>query len=205
MEKSSNICPFWEKYSWYRMNRYNFFSKFDEWIQIDEVGLYSVRAEKFALETWNTMKWDVIYDAFCCVWWSAIWFALAGKKVITVELDKNRLEMAKNNAKIYGVYDKITFIHWNTLDIIKEVEFDWVFFDPPWWWTSYSDKQFFNFSDFSPNWNMLFNLAKEKTNNIAFGLPNNFDLKELNKYWDNYFLQENKINQARWFYTVYYS
>lgn len=202
---NNSTCPFWQKYQWYWNNRYNLFSKFDEWIQIDETALYSVRAENSAIETWKTLKWEIVLDAFWCVWGSTIWFALTGKKVISVEIDNNRLEMARNNARIYWVENKIEFINWDILDIIWELKFDSVFFDPPWWWLDYSNINFFKFLDFNPNGDLLMKLALQKTKNIAFGLPNNFDLNELSKYWDNYFLQENKINWARWFYTVYFN
>lgn len=55
-----------------------------------------------------------------------------GKKVVAVDIDINRLNMAKNNAKIYGVEDKITFIHGDILNIIPRIEYDSIHFDPPW-------------------------------------------------------------------------
>jgi methylase of polypeptide subunit release factors len=40
--------------------------------------------------------------------------------------------MAKNNSEIYGFSDKITFIHGDILEVLPEIDFDTVSFDPPW-------------------------------------------------------------------------
>jgi len=52
-----------------------------------------------------------VLDAFGCVSGNSIAFAQFCKSVYMIEINKDRLEMAKNNATIYGVKDKIIFIH----------------------------------------------------------------------------------------------
>lgn len=196
--------PFWSQVDWYWENRHLLFSRFDEWIQIDEVWLYSVRPEALSMETANMIKWDVILDAFWCVWGSAIGFARTGKKAICVELDETRLEMAKNNARVYGVEDKITFIHGDIFDVLPELTFDTVYFDPPWWWPDYINKKDFLFSDFSPDGNLLMEMALKKTDNIAFGIPINFNIQELIRTKRPFYLQKNILNSKHTTSTVYF-
>lgn len=49
-------------------------------------------------------------DGFTGVGGSAIAFARAGKLVTTIETNHDRVEMARNNAEVYGAGDKIKFI-----------------------------------------------------------------------------------------------
>ncbi|VDK25078.1 unnamed protein product, partial [Anisakis simplex] len=52
----------------------------------------------------------VIIDAFTGVGGNAIQFALKGAFVIAIDLDPVRLRCAVQNAKVYGVADRINFI-----------------------------------------------------------------------------------------------
>lgn len=199
-----NIHILSNEIKWFWSNKYNLFSKFDEWIQIDDVWLYSVKPEALAIETAQTIKWETILDAFGWVWGSTIWFALTGKKVICVELDETRLNMAKNNSEIYGVSDKITFIHGDILEVLPELDFDAIYLDPPWWWVDYIDKKSFKFSDFSPDWYILLDMAFKKTNNVVFSLPINFDIQEIIRLWKDFYLQKNILDDKHIFSTVYF-
>ncbi len=176
----NNQHPLWDL-------RYKLFSKFDEWVQYDDIWLSSTKPEEISKKVWNITKWNIVFDCFCWLGSNAIWFALSWKKVITCELNNERLEMAKNNAKLYWVYDKITFINWNILDYIDKFDYDIAYFDPPWStnWVYYFDKWKYKFSDYEIDWISLINLARKKTNNIIFALPKNFDFNELNIFnWD---------------------
>ena len=53
---------------------------------------------------------SVIVDAFAGVGGNAIQFALTCDRVIAVELSAQRLAIARHNAEVYGVADKIHFI-----------------------------------------------------------------------------------------------
>ena len=50
--------------------------------------------------------------------------------MIAVERNKKRLEMARHNAKIYGVAHKISFVYGDVL--AREASAGFVFADPPW-------------------------------------------------------------------------
>ena len=77
----------------------------------------------------------VIVDACCGVGGNTIQFAMLFDKVIAIDLDAGRLEMARHNATIYGVADRIEFIHGDLFDVLNrrtEMSPDLVFLSPPW-------------------------------------------------------------------------
>ncbi len=76
---SGNKCSFGPKAQKYWDRRYDLFSRFDDGIQVDEAGLYSVTPEKIALEQAKKMNCKTIVDGFCGVGGNAIAFALMGK------------------------------------------------------------------------------------------------------------------------------
>ena len=63
---------------------------------------------------------SIILDAFCGVGGNSIAFALSGrwKRVYAIEKDKATLECAQANAKIYGVFEKITWFHGDCFEIL---------------------------------------------------------------------------------------
>jgi trimethylguanosine synthase len=71
--------------------------------------------------------------------------------VIAIDIDPNKIELAKNNAKVYGVEDRIIFLQgdFNLLytDVLKEYKVDVVFLSPPWGGVGYKtlkDGEYFN-------------------------------------------------------------
>ena len=99
--------PFGERAQKYWDRRYDLFSKWDEGVETDEVGLFSVKPERFALEIGNLLSGHAVLDAFCGIGGSAIGFARCGKRVIAVDIDRDRLSMAKRNAEIYQPGDEV--------------------------------------------------------------------------------------------------
>ncbi|MFM2162251.1 MAG: hypothetical protein RLZZ383_1763, partial [Pseudomonadota bacterium] len=51
---------------------------------------------------------------------------------VAVERDATRLADARHNARIYGVADRIRFVHGDALDVVRDTDADLVFCDPPW-------------------------------------------------------------------------
>ena len=54
---------------------------------------------------------DVVVDAFAGVGGNAIQFAFTCERVIAIDLDADRLALARHNAQVYGVTDRIEFVH----------------------------------------------------------------------------------------------
>ena len=107
METDSNYSPGIYKY-W--VQRYRLFSRYDEGILLDEEAWYSVTPEKIAQHIATVMSCGIIVDAFCGVGGNAIQFAKTCDRVIAIDIDSKKIAMARNNARIYGVLDKIEFI-----------------------------------------------------------------------------------------------
>ncbi|MEL6342974.1 MAG: hypothetical protein AAFV53_07555 [Myxococcota bacterium] len=111
------------------------FSRWDEGIRLNEDpdARASLTPENSALSMAQRLRvhGQVVVDAFCGAGGNAIAFARSkARQVITYDTDRNRLEMARHNARIYGVEKWITFVHGDVFkaDLRGQVGF----FDPPW-------------------------------------------------------------------------
>ena len=84
--------------------------------------------------SFTNMASGVVFDATCGVGSMSIAAALNPRvsKVIAVDTDASRLDMAKHNAKIYGVLDRLEFIHGDSNEIISDHSPNLVIADPPW-------------------------------------------------------------------------
>ena len=106
-QRDPNYSPRINKY-W--VQRYRLFSKYDEGILLDEEAWYSVTPEKIAQQIAQVMSCGLIVDAFCGVGGNAIQFAKTCSRVIAIDIDCKKVEMARHNARVYGVEEKIDFI-----------------------------------------------------------------------------------------------
>jgi len=88
-------------------------------MKLDAQALYALVIQEMALHTAAVTPGDEIVDAFCGAGGSAIGFARAGKRVTAIELNGERLEMARHNAALFGVADRITFIHGDSLQLVS--------------------------------------------------------------------------------------
>ncbi|MEK7648374.1 MAG: RsmD family RNA methyltransferase [Patescibacteria group bacterium] len=177
--KNSNTCPFGEKFQKYWDKRYQLFSKFDEGIQVDEQALFSITPEQHAIDHAKRLKGKIVLDALGCVGGNAIAFAQYCKKVYMIELDENRIKMAENNARVYGVSNKIEFIHGDYFDEAPKIEADVVYLDPPWGGPDYIGLKKFKLDNFSPNGHDILELAFKHFPQVVMRIPRNFDPKEL--------------------------
>jgi len=173
-------------------------------MQMDVAGLYSLTVRELAFQIATTLKGDTVFDAFCGVGGNAIAFALVGKQVTACEIDEGRLEMAKANAQLAGVADRITFIHGDATARLGHVQSDAVFLDPPWGGPQYSKLEKFKLSFFTPDGDTLLDSALRNYQAVAFKLPGNFDFEELARYdRDSWSLQENQLQGKLLHFTAY--
>jgi len=117
----------------YWAQRKRLFSKYDEGIQLDNESWYSVTPEAIATHIaqrisamTSTGSGDggkkVVLDVFCGVGGNAIAFALHEdiSLVICVDIDRNKLKMAANNASKYGVDpSKLLFVEGNAIEVLR--------------------------------------------------------------------------------------
>lgn len=103
-------------------------------VRFDEEGRWSLTPERLALRLARTAAHAAIVDAGCGLGGNAIAFARAGSRVVAIEADPARLALARHNAKIYQVDDRIEFIHGDAVALAREhAERSAILFvDPPW-------------------------------------------------------------------------
>ena len=89
--------------------------------------------------------------------------------------------MARHNATIYGVHDKIEFIVGNYFDLIENLKADVVFLSPPWGGPDYMKNEIYDLeADLQPlSATKLMTETRKVTNNIALYLPRNSNSKQL--------------------------
>lgn len=116
----------------YWCKRFSLFSLFDMGIKLDRESWFSVTPEKVAIYTAMRCQCDVIVDAFCGAGGNTIQFAKTCGRVIAIDIDEKKIEMAKHNASIYGVSDRIDFIVGDYFKLASTLKADVVFLSPPW-------------------------------------------------------------------------
>lgn len=94
----------------YFSQRKRYFSLYDQGCLLDEEGWYSVTPELIADQIAERCRCDTVLDAFCGVGGNAIAFAKTCNHVIALDNSPTRLALARHNALIYGVADRIEFI-----------------------------------------------------------------------------------------------
>ncbi|RUS90338.1 hypothetical protein EGW08_001936 [Elysia chlorotica] len=163
---------------WYQ--RYRLFRRFDEGIILDRESWFSVTPEAIAANIAERCRCDTIVDAFCGAGGNTIQFAFTCNKVIAIDIDEKKLEMARNNAEIYGVADRIEFILGDFLKLAPTLQADVVFLSPPWGGPEYVNTEVYDLDNMAGfNANHLMQVSRKITNDIAFFLPKNTDSEKL--------------------------
>ena len=144
LEQKNPIKITWEKHEMppqlvkYWHQRYSLFRKWDQGIVLDQgqqinvEGWYSVTPEAIAVYLAQRLACDTIIDAFCGVGGNAIQFAKTCKRVIAIDIDPVRLACARQNARVYQVEEKITFVLGDFTQLAPTLKADVVFLSPPW-------------------------------------------------------------------------
>ncbi|VVC43384.1 RNA cap guanine-N2 methyltransferase,S-adenosyl-L-methionine-dependent methyltransferase [Cinara cedri] len=174
IQQDMSLLKYWH-------NRFRLFKKFDRGIKLDKESWYSVTPEKISHMIANRCKCDLIIDGFCGVGSNAIQFALNCKSVIAIDIDPLKIELAQNNAEVYGVSNRIEFIIGDYYALASTLKADVVFLSPPWGGPSYSSQKTFSIDNIMPNYGggkHLYELTRQITKNIVFFLPRNIDVKQ---------------------------
>ncbi|KAG0302739.1 Trimethylguanosine synthase [Dissophora globulifera] len=196
-----NMQKYWNQ-------RYRYFRLYDQGIKLDKEGWYSVTPEKIALHIAERCACDVIIDAFCGVGGNAIQFALTCHRVIAIDIDPVRLMCARNNAKVYGVEDRIEFICGDYMTLIPKLKADVVFLSPPWGGPGYLAQDEFDIKkDIPMDGEVLFNETRKITNNIAYYLPRNSNVDQIGQLAGSdgtCEIEKNVLNKVCKAWTAYY-
>ncbi|CAF3337952.1 unnamed protein product [Rotaria socialis] len=192
----------------YWLQRYRLFSKFDEGIVLDREGWFSVTPEKIARHIAKRCRCDVIVDAFCGVGGNTIQFAFTCERVIAIDIDPKKIEMAKQNARVYGVEDRIEFIQGDFLKLAPTLTADVVYLSPPWGGPSYGTIDIFDLEkNIELNGFRIFEVAKAITSNVVYFLPRNVNVEQVISLMDDKSsleLEQNFLNNRLKTITAYF-
>ena len=123
----------------YWSQRYHLFSLFDA-IQTDREGLFSATPECVAQHVArrvNGVSNKVVWDAFAGVGGNCCHFK-SFEKIIATDLNENRLEMCRNNCRVYGI-KHVEFMVGNFLELCGSIRANVVVLSPPWGGPKYLD------------------------------------------------------------------
>ena len=123
----NDICPFGPRLQHY----WDRLTERERKMMLDEEGLFSLALEAVALNIADKTPGDVVVDAFCGAGGSSIGFARKGKRVVAIDNNARRLNMARHNARLFVVEGSIEFIYGDCRDLISTLKADTVFLDPP--------------------------------------------------------------------------
>lgn len=104
--------------------------------------------------------------------------------MIAIDIDPNKIKIARHNAGIYGVDDRIEFITGDFLQLAPQLVADVVFLSPPWGGPDYIKRKVFNLDNIlAPiGGENVFKAAKEITEHVAYYLPRNSDPLQVNNF-----------------------
>uniref|UniRef100_A0A1J3FXP6 Trimethylguanosine synthase n=1 Tax=Noccaea caerulescens TaxID=107243 RepID=A0A1J3FXP6_NOCCA len=94
----------------YWVQRYDLFSRYDQGIEMDEQGWYSVTPEEIAIKQAERCRGKVVIDCFSGVGGNTIQFAKVCSCVIAIDIDPKKVKLAINNAKVYGVANNVDYV-----------------------------------------------------------------------------------------------
>lgn len=120
--------------------------------------------------------------------------------MIAVDIDPKKIELAKNNAAIYGVSEKIKFIVGDIIKLAPMLKADAVFLSPPWGGPSYLKERVYDLEKtLKPvPFSTLINACMNISPNIAVYLPKNVDTYDVSI---NFFLMNHTAKLEQLLYT----
>jgi len=116
----------------YWPQRESLFSKYAQGVKLDAEGWFSVTPERVAQHIAERCLCDLVLDPFVGVGGNAIQFAFTCERVLAIDLDLPRLLLAQHNARVYGVADRIEFVHGDFTALAPRLRADVIFLSPPW-------------------------------------------------------------------------
>lgn len=106
--------------------------------------------------------------------------------MIAIDNDPKKIEIARHNAELYGVADRIQFIIGDYFALAPTLKADVVFLSPPWGGPEHMNLDQYKLSYIMPEnggGDNLLCVARKITSNIAIHLPKNTNIFDVKKYW----------------------
>ncbi|GAX75555.1 hypothetical protein CEUSTIGMA_g2998.t1 [Chlamydomonas eustigma] len=124
-----NMAKYW-------LQRFSLFTKYEEGVQMDTEGWYSVTPEVLALHQAKMCKQYgngyVVADAMAGCGGNVIQMANVFPEVMGIEISERRCNMAAHNAAVYQVQAKTHFLCCDFFQVAPELMVDAIFVSPPW-------------------------------------------------------------------------
>lgn len=101
--------------------------------------------------------------------------------VIAIDIDPKKIEMAKHNAGIYGVADRIEFIVGDFFQLAESLKADVVFLSPPWGGPQYLKVDTYDLEEHLQPVaaSVMMEKARQIASNIAIFIPRNSNTQQL--------------------------
>ncbi|XP_044957933.1 trimethylguanosine synthase-like isoform X2 [Hordeum vulgare subsp. vulgare] len=165
----------------YWAHRHSLFSLYDRGVRMDAEGWYSATPEAIAAaQAARAAPAGLVLDAFAGVGGNSIQFAARGCYVVSVEIDPRKVELARHNARIYGVEDRIEFVVGDFFHLAPYLKADLVFLSPPWGGPSYNQTPVYTLDMLKPkDGHAIFQAAQNIAPNIIMFLPRNVDIGQV--------------------------
>ncbi|XP_069702009.1 uncharacterized protein Tgs1 isoform X2 [Periplaneta americana] len=165
----------------YWIRRYQLFSKFDEGIKLDEESWFSVTPERIAGHIAERCRCDIVVDAFCGAGGNSIQFAFTCARVIAIDIDPQKIALARHNADVYGVADRIEFVVGDFMSLAPSLQADVVFLSPPWGGPQYLTVDAYDLESIMHpvGGSQLYKISSGITENIAYYVPRNVNTDQL--------------------------
>ncbi|XP_014474498.1 PREDICTED: trimethylguanosine synthase-like [Dinoponera quadriceps] len=201
IQEDRHLVKYWQ-------NRYELFHLFDGGIKLDRESWYSVTPERIAKQIARRCKCNIIIDAFCGAGGNTIQFAsmcktgtyicciclryisyidyrfrkitFRNEEVMAIDINPEKIELARNNARVNGVEDNITFVVGDFLKMAPALKADVVFLSPPWGGPDYSKHQIFDINSILPvSGKLIYKKARQISSSIAYYLPKNINVGQI--------------------------
>jgi hypothetical protein len=124
---------------------------------------------------------STILDGFCGCGGNIISFSKNFKKVFANDLFESKINMTKNNTKIYDCPDNIKYYNTDYFDLnLNNEKIDYVFLSPPWGGPEYKNDKTYSMKKWiNPDVEKIIEKSLSFSKNIIFYLPRSTDLVEL--------------------------
>ncbi|CAN6231327.1 unnamed protein product [Urochloa humidicola] len=196
----------------YWAQRHSLFCLYDRGVRMDAEGWYSATPECVATaQAARAAPGDRVVDAFAGCGGNSIQFAARGCRVVAVEIDPRKAELAAHNARIYGVQDRIQFVVGDFYRLAPFLKADVVFLSPPWGGPSYIQAPVYTLNMLQPkDGYTMFQAAQKISPNIITFLPRTVDtnqvqgLSRLSCPHLDFEIQENYVNDRLIATTAYF-
>jgi len=126
----------------------------------------------------NNNNDKILIDAMASIGGNTISFAKFFKNIISIEINEIRYNILKNNLECYNI-NNVTIINDNCINKLN-IDYDIIFFDPPWGGPGYKDKKKIKIKIDDNSLYDIIKTIKNKNKNILiyFKLPYNYDIEE---------------------------